>query len=526
MSLVAAVATVRRRRCLLVARAHAVLAGRVPAPAVRRRPPLAFGTQVFRRPVLVRRLFGDAARDVVGMLAAGSLDEATAIAAQVARRRWDPAAARALRELRALARGEAGALWGDSAAVDALRLRHLRAGSEPAPPAITWGRFLSWAGHRLEGAPLAKLPPALARVATASVAAVRGYRGAFEALAMRSRAPAALAEPLALVALRCALEGVFLPHFVACLMPRTRRRDAEGFDPWAPALLALHAYHAHHNVAGVVHLTAALASADVRERLVAFAGREASAVLRRRWGAPVPPEADRALQDAVLLLRVRAHQVERFFLNPWPRGWGGPDVTAAVGAVDRLLGRKDAGLGFEVFLDDRLAVAALFAAIGYGPSAHAQLAQAEVRPALREAHHALAAAPAPPLADLTALLPEQPWNADGERAFQRLRATPEPSVELGSPHWMLGETRGGLMSRLMAEGRFETARAVRPLLDRQDLQHDLTRFWILRGTAEDSAAVAGLAAWLAARERTALSEDDWLRVAEDTCRRQQAEEEG
>ena len=84
-----------------------------------------------------------------------------------------------------------------------------------------------------------------------------------------------------------------------------------------------------------------------------------------------------------------------------------------------------------------------------------------------------------------------------------------------------GET---LMSRLMAEGRFEAARAVRPVLDRADLRRDLAPFWLLRGTAEDTDSVTDLADWLAAREPATLDETDWLRFAEDTCRRLRPEE--
>jgi hypothetical protein len=529
--LIATVKAVRRRRWLLAARAHAGALARPAAPAVKRRAPLSFPSRVFPSPVLTRILFGGASapvatRDLVALLGAPSLDEAAAAADRMRTRRCSGVQARVLEELRALALGgdPTGEMWGEDPAADLLRLRRLRWRSTPALPPPGWGRFLAWAGARLETAPLGKLPPPLARVAAASLAAVRGYRGAFEALIHRGRIATAWARPLAIVALRCALDGVFLPQLVAFLLPRSRRREADGSDPWAPALLALHAYHVQHNVAGIVHLTAALVAADLRERLVGFAGRETTTVLRRRWGARLPPEAEGALADAALLLRVKAHLVERFVLNPWRRDWGGPDVSGVVQAVGRVLGRGGGTLAFEVFLDDRLAVAALFAAIGYTPSALAQLAQAQVGPALLEACAALDAAPQRPLAEPSAVLPEGRWGAAGERVFQRLRSTPEPSVELASPHWLLGEARGALMSRLVAEGRVEAARAVRPVLDREDLRRDLAPFWILPGTAEDTAAVSALAAWLAARERATLHEAEWLRFIEDTCRRLQRQE--
>jgi len=549
MPLIATVAKVHRRRWRLAARARSLsaagaaggagilalppprvagsrLALQRPVPVVRRRAPLSFSSGSFARPILLYRLFDAAAPDIVAMLAAPSLADAVEPVGRLARGSWTASQARVLEELRALVAGEAepGALWGEDPAADTLRLRWLRSAPDGARPAASWGRFLGWAGARLETAPLGKLPPELARAATASLAAVRGYRGAFQGLTQRGRLPAAFGEALSRVALRCALDGVFLPQFIAYLLPRSRRRGPDGFDPWGPALLALHAYHLHHNVAGLVHLTAALVAAELRERLVAFASRATAAFLRRPWGARLPPEADDALSDSVLLLRLRAYRFEHFALSPWKSERGGPDVNAVVESVGRLLGRRDASRALEVFLDDRLAVAALFGAIGYAPSALAQLAQAEVAPSLLEARRSLERASALPLAEPSSVLPERAWGAEAERLFQRLRSTPEPSVALASPHWMLGETRGALMSRLVAEGRFETARAVRPVLDRADLRRDLSPFWILPGTPGDTEAVTGLAAWLAAREPAGLDEAAWLRFAEDTCRRLQQEE--
>jgi hypothetical protein len=538
MPLIATMAKVHRRRWRLAARARALTAavpqavssGRLavqrPTPGVKRRAPLSFSSRSFARPALMRRLFGEEGTgDIVAMLAAPSMVHAEDAAGRLSRRTWSAVQARALRELCALALGEAApiAFWGEEPAADVLRLRALQSPAKARAP-MSWGRFLGWAGPRLETAPLGKLSPEMARATTASLCAVQGYRSTFQSLTRRGRLPAAFAEPLQRVALRCALDGVFLPQFIAHLLPRSRRRGPDGADPWAPALVALHAWHVHHDVAGLVHLTAALVAADIRERLVAFASRTTAAFLRRPWGARLPAEADDALSDAVLLLRLRGYRFERFRLSPWKAGWGGPDVGAVVQSVARLLGRRDESRALEVFLDDRLAVAALFAAIGYAPSAQAQLAQADVSPSLLEARRSLELARAQPLAEPSAMLPERPWSPEAERLFQRLRSTPEPSVALASPHWMLGETRGALMSRLVAEGRFEAARAVRPVLDRADLRRDLAPFWILPGTSDDTEAVVGLAAWLASRERASLDEAAWLRFAEDTCRRLQQEE--
>jgi len=373
------------------------------------------------------------------------------------------------------------------------------------------------------------LPPSAARVVTAALAASRGYRGAFLVLALRvaDRLGGSFAAPLSIVALRCALEGVFLPAFVALLLPAARRRQhtASGRDPWAAALLALRAYReGEENVAGFVHLAAALLASDLRERVLLFADREAGAVLRRRWWSALPAEADGAMASVVALLRAKSELVTSFTLTPWPRGWGGPDFRRLLEALPALLGTRTPGLALELLLDDRLTVAALFALVGYGPSAEALLAQAAVHPSLREAREAVGDAVhrRRDVPDPGTAIPELPWGPEAARLLQRLRATPEPSVELGSPHWMLGEQRGVLMSRLVAEGKGEVASAVRPVLDRADLRRDLEPFWLLRGGVEDTRAVEALAAWLAARETPSLAPADWISFAEEFCRRRLA----
>jgi hypothetical protein len=387
---------------------------------------------------------------------------------------------------------------------------------------VVWGRFLEWAGTRLAEAPLSTLPPALARAAAAALAAARGYRGAFETLAARSSLPSGFAEPMTLMALRCALGGTFLPSLVGHLMPRGRgrRRQEASRGPWSVPLLAWRAYREQGSVAGLVHLTAALVATDVRERLLTFADRETAPALRRRWWSSLREESDRSLTGAVRLLREGGQALTTPAPGPWPREWGGPDSRQVIRGVERMLGVKAASLALEVFLDDRLTVAALFATSGFQPSAEAQLAEADVPPALEEARRALAAglAASPTRADPLSALPALPVSAAADRLFQRLRSTPEPSIELASPHWLLGHTRGLLVSRLVAEGRFEAARAVRPVLDRADLRRDLEPYWILRGTLFDGAAMTGLALWLGERTARPLSRGEWVRFAEDACR--------
>jgi hypothetical protein len=147
-----------------------------------------------------------------------------------------------------------------------------------------------------------------------------------------------------------------------------------------------------------------------------------------------------------------------------------------------------------------------------------------VHPSLREAREALGDAVhrGRDVRDPGSAIPELAWGPEAARLLQRLRATPEPSVELGSPHWMLGEQRGALISRLIAEGKGEVASAVRPVLDRADLRRDLEPFWLLRGGMEDTRAVEALAAWLAAREAPSLAPAEWTAFAEEFCRRRLA----
>ena len=520
--------TVRRRRLRLNTHvSREALGARV---VVKRRDPLTLSSRTFDRPVALRRLFADSFAaggmdDVVALLSAPTPEEARLRTGALLDKARD---ARARAELLALcytALGEgARVFWGDDPAADALHLRVVRSWTERPTEPHGLGLFLKWAGARLDVPALSKVPPSFARVVTASLAAARGYRGAF--LVMALRAPQRLAgtfgAALALIALRCALEGEFLPAFVPLLLPPARRRHhaTGGLDPWAASLLALHAYQEQQTVAGAVHLSAALLAVDLRERLLLFAEKETAALLRRRWGSLPPHGADPEMGNVVALLRAKADLVSGFALTPWPRQWGGPDFLAVGAALQKLLGLRSATRGLELLLDDRLAVAALFALAGYGPSATAQLAQAQVHPALEDAHSALEHALHQRRVheDPALVLKGLPWGAEAERLFQRLRATPEPSVELGSPHWLLGAERGAVMSRLVAEGRSDAARAVRPVLDRADLRRDLEPFWLLRGTPEDTEAVGALLAWLAGRDRASLEPADWIRFAEDQCR--------
>jgi hypothetical protein len=168
-------------------------------------------------------------------------------------------------------------------------------------------------------------------------------------------------------------------------------------------------------------------------------------------------------------------------------------------------------------------VAGVYAAIGYVPSAVAQLNAAEVAPALSPARQALQEALARGAATGTpALLTFDEWDRDADRVFRQLRGIPDPSVELASPHWLLEGSRGALMGRLVKDGRRRAATAVRTVLERPDLQQDLRPFWILRGTGEDTRAVRRLAVWAAQAEGVPVEERQWMRFIEAVCRAQAA----
>jgi hypothetical protein len=497
-----------------------------PRPVVLRRDPAAFGTRVFDQPFALRALFDgaeppDPAREIVAMMAAATLEEAVDIADRLERRPWREPQASVVVALIEIACGgrPPSDTWRESREADALRLRLLRDARDPAAAAVGWVSFLQWAGRQLEVAPLARLPRMLASPVVASLAAALGYRRAFEFLMARDLLTGAFAEPAALVALRCALAGEFLPRHVASLMPRARRRQASHRDPWSAALFALRAYRERGTVAGLVHLTAALVAADVRERVATLAADDTAAAMRRPWWEPPDAGHDRALTMAANVLRGGV-MVTRPPHGPWGRDRGGPDTAAVVDGVKRVLPWDGGALALEVFLDDRLAVAAVFAAAGYMPSAAAQLAGLSVPPVLARARQALAEGIARPGGSGdAAVLDGRPWPTALERVYRSLAGTPDPSVELGTPHWMLGASRGALVSRLVAEGRAETARMMRSVLDRADLRRDLEAFWILRGSEGDTAAVVGLAEWLAGRDKQVPSQADWIRFAEDACRR-------
>ncbi len=468
---------------------------------------------------------GTPERDLLDVLAAASVTEAERHARRLDETPWltdGPAAIADDVVQCALGRRAVPGLWGDDAATDALRVRLLRSAAhdnEDAGPAIDWSGFLRWAAPHVQEM---AIPEPLVPVAATAVASADGYVRAFAFAAKRFARRGARVEAfpvMSTLALRCAIAGEFRPEMASWLVPWGRLRAPwQGAEPFAPLLLAHRAYRDAGTVGGVVHLTAALVAVEVRRIVAGAFGRDAGAWLRK-WRSGEPPARPEVLTRAVALVRdqaIRAHR-PRATASPWTPSWGGPGPERVLDRVWALLGQAG-DRAYELFLDDRLAVAAVYASHGYAPSAHALLAAFSVPdpllPAAAELRFALDRAPAEPVAiDAPAGGPEI------DALFAKVAKTPDPSVALGSPWWRVKDARGPLLSRLMAEGRVSETRAVRTLLAREDLIARLKRFWVLRGTDEDDAALEQLALRLAARERPRPAAREWLRFVEDRCRR-------
>jgi hypothetical protein len=412
-----------------------------------------------------------------------------------------------------------GAAWGADPAEDALRVRLLRATRRAEVfEVLPWTRVLQWAGERLPPEALPELPPAAVPAALAALAATRGYPAALAAArALRPPREAVVAEALAAVALRVVLRGRFEPEVAAALAPMpARRRTREGqAERWLPLLCAWHAVHEQDDAVARVTLTAVIAATELRQRWLAVVPPVLAPAVRRAWGAPADEDA---LAFAVTHGR-GLPDVWRIGRPAWPGEWGGPDVRALGEALAALLAPHEA-FAREVFLDDTLAVAAVFGVLGYGPSGLAQLASARVPRPLEAARaalqHALARPrPAAPLAVL-------PAGSDIGRIRARLAETEDPSVLLATPLGLLGAP-GAFLSMLMREGKPQLAKDVR-LLAREDVLRDLRPLWILRGGAAEAASVHALARWIAAREVPTAGEPAWLRFLEARIRAREEED--
>ncbi|MGH9885873.1 MAG: hypothetical protein ACREBE_10110, partial [bacterium] len=283
-----------RREAALSAGSRSVVAHRAQAPDLEGR--------AFDRPVALRRFFsrpegpafltvGTPEAQLLDLLAAGSWADAVQIARALLATTLTKDQRAFCEEVRGLALGGGPAPqgWGEADTMDALRLRLLAApGIEPGAlfPEIEWSGFLRWAGPHLGLPGLRDLPPPLLRPAIAAIVCDRGARKAWETLLQCAPAPwneAELRGLASLLALRCALEGVFLPPMLQALLPRGRqpKLPADRAPRWRHAVFAWEAYRAGGPVAGFVHLTAALVSADLRARLRQLLGGEHAAVLPR-----------------------------------------------------------------------------------------------------------------------------------------------------------------------------------------------------------------------------------------------------
>lgn len=411
--------------------------------------------------------------------------------------------------------------WGEEPALDTLRLEGLGTTTVTAPTGaapIPWDGFLEWAGRAVL-ADAARLPDDALPAAVAAIAASTGWRRALEACSTRlpegppgRRSVAALA----IATLRAAFDGVLLPGAVRWLIPGGDATASDANETgdaaaWRPALLALRAFREHGNDAGIVHLTAALVAGHFRWGLRTAARRQKMDVAVPRWGAP--PLS--ATEQETLLAAVRwLSDTDPWNQSvPWPRDWGGPDGPVLATWLTRLLrGRSE--LAQLALLDDRLCLAVAWGLLGRPQSALAQLDGWKTAPVFAEAREAVRHG-LPGWPEL-GLPPERPRGPELDDLFRMLASTPDPSVVLGSPHWMLPGGRGAHTNRLLKHGRRDEARRLRTILDRPDVRQKLEPLWVLTGP-EDTASVVALARWLAPRVPSP-SESEWIAFLEWQCR--------
>ena len=432
-------------------------------------------------------------------------------------------AGRVVAEVSALARGRATleGFWGDRPCVDALRLRLAR--SAPAADVVArmgWEGFYWWAGPRLGPEELRRVPAELLPDAAAALAAAQGCRRAFELLAARAPSPDPSGEAVRarrLLALRCAVSGLFFPALVRFLLPPAAQRHEEpaSATAWEPAMLALHAYRRAGHEAGTTHVTAAIVSTIVRDQIGRIARRSLPEYRPREWGA-LPPtrEMEAEHRQVVALVGVLLGHLWWRYKQPWPAGWCAPDVVKVERRVAKALG-ESGGPAHDVFVDDSLAVAACHALLGHTPSARATLASTRTAEVFVPARDLLSRAldrgafdrdPGPLV--VTGLAREF------QGLLERLRNTPDPA-EFGSPDWRRDDLRGRLLSRLQQRGPRGLALALRTLLG--PAFADLDRFWLAPSTPR-SASLTALAAWLDGRAPVAPSDRDYILFLDEKCR--------
>jgi hypothetical protein len=501
-----------------------------PLVAVRSAPASAVG---LRAPHALRRVFArplgppflsdrSPERDLLFVLSSATMEAAARAERDLQSRALQGEAARLVSEVSDLAFGPAPleGFWGDQPCVDSLRLRVARSSpKDDVAASLGWEGFYAWAGSRIGPDELSRLPAELLPDAAAAVAAVHGYRRAFELLAARASSPDASGEALRvtrLLALRCALSGLFFPALVRFLLPTASARieESASASAWEPAMLALHAYRLSGDVAGATHVAAAIVSTMAREQFGRIARRSLPAYRPRAWGAPPPTrEMEAEHRQVVAVVGVLVNQLFWTYECPWPEGWCGPDVIATSRRVSEALGGM--GPAHDVFMDDSLALAAGHALQGHTPSARATLASTRIAEVFGPARDRLARsldsgtfdARAAPIVG-TAL------SRDFQGLLERLRHTPDPA-EFGAPDWRRDALRGRLLSRLQQKGPRGLALALRTVLG--PAFGDLDRFW-LAPSVPRSAALAALAVWLDRQAPLIPSDRDFILFLDEKCR--------
>jgi hypothetical protein len=412
------------------------------------------------------------------------------------------------------------AFWGDQPCVDSLRLRLCRSvPADDVAETLGWEGFYTWAGARLGPEEMNRLPAELLPDAAAAVAAGHGYRRAFELLVPRASSPESGGEVvrvIRLLALRCALSGLFFPSLVRFLLPQAARRAEEHPSAaWEPAILALHAYRLSGHAAGTTHLAAAIVSTVVRDQVGRIARRSLPEFRPREWGAPPPtPEMEAEHRKVVAVAGILMTQLFWTYERPWPEAWCGPDVVFIESRVSTALGGSG-GPAHDVFMDDSLAVAACHALQGHTPSARATLSSTRTPEVFVPARDRLARAlergafdeSKAPIAGAT-------LAREFQGLLDRLRNTPDPA-EFGSPDWRRDELRGRLLSRLQQRGPRGLALALRTVLGKGFAE--LGRFWLAPATPR-SAALAALAVWLDGQAPVIPSDRDFILFLDDMCR--------
>jgi hypothetical protein len=508
--------------------AHAAAVGVVPTvPVVRTAPASDLG---LRAPRALRRVFArplgppfledrSPESDLLFLLSSASMGAAARAEQALVAHALEGEAGRLVARIRDLAFGRApiDGFWGDSASVDALRLRLCRNGLF-ATAGLGWEGFYWWAGPRLGPEELGRMPPELLADAAAAVAATHGYRRAFELLATlaASSDPGGEAHRLArLLALRCALSGVFLPGLVRFVLPPAAHRLAEPAPAaaWEPAMLALHAYRLAGHEAGTTHVAAAIVATVVRDQIGRIARRSLPAYRPREWGAPpLTPEGEAEHRQVVTLVGVLLTQLWWTYKQPWPDGWGAPDAIKVERRVSKALG-ESGGPAHDVYMDDSLAVAACQALLGHTPSARATLASTRASEVFLPARDRLSRAMARGAFEAAAPLVETALARDFQGLLERLRNTVDPA-EFGSPDWRRLLLRGRLLSRLQRRGPRGLALALRTLLG--PAFADLDRFWLAPSTPR-GANLASLAAWLDRQAPVAPSDRDFILFLDERC---------